>query len=256
MSVSTIDLYSISTFPIEMFFNDTILSLGTAFGWEDSCQNFLITNWHNVSGRDPFTGKHLSNTGAEPNRFRVLWNKKGAFGIKFAAFEDIRDQNGRPLWWVHPRLGHRVDVVAIPITPNSDVEPYPINRMPNDDLLLAVGMDVFVLGYPFGIGPACLPIWKRGSIASEPATSSDDPHYILVDTASRPGMSGSPVIRRSWGTHMLRDGGVLGNLGAATTFVGVYSGRLTTNEPSDPQLGITWPVRLVEEIVSGKTRDA
>jgi hypothetical protein len=77
--------------------------------------------------------------------------------------------------------------------------------------------------------PALLPhpsqqgaVWKRGSIASEPEVFSPGQLYMLVDTASRPGMSGSPVIRRSWGTHQMKGGGVA--LGAATAieFVGVF----------------------------------
>jgi hypothetical protein len=65
-------------------------------------------------------------------------------------------------------------------------------------------MDVFVLGYPFGPGKTGLPVWKRGSIASEPDLVPQVENYLLVDTASRPGMSGSPVILRTYGTHMSR----------------------------------------------------
>ena len=54
--------------------------------------------------------------------------------------------------------------------------------------------------------------------------------YLLVDTASRPGMSGAPVIRRSWGTHSLAAGGTSSNSTRQSKFVGVYSGFRT---PSD-----------------------
>jgi hypothetical protein len=117
-----------------------------------------------------------------------------------------------------------------------------------------VGSDVFVLGYPFGIGPGGFPIWKRGSIASEPGIINQ--HHIFLDTASRPGMSGSPIIRRSWGTHFYEDGGITTATGStATKFVGVYSGRLASADPLDAQLGFAWPAVLLTQIVSGRKLD-
>jgi Trypsin-like peptidase domain len=254
--VVVIDQYSLATVPLEMLFNNTSLSIGTGFLWSIDNQFFLITNWHNLSGRDPFTGKHLSKTAAAPNELRIWWNTKGKLGEKFAAVHDIRDAQGAPLWWIHPTHGNKVDVVALPVAKHPNANMYPINSMPTSPLVIQIGMDVFVLGYPFGIGPAGLPIWKRGSIASEPDLAAAGQLHILVDTASRPGMSGSPVIRRSWGTHMLEGGNISMGAGTATKFAGVYSGRLASTDPLDAQLGLTWPASLVAEIVAGARRDS
>jgi len=254
--MATIDQYSVATVPLEMFFNSTALSIGTGFFWQEENGFYLITNWHNVSGRDPFTGKHLSATAAEPNTLRIWWNEKGKLGNKFISVQPIRDAGDKPLWFVHPNYGSQIDVVAMPINPPANAEPYPINAMPNDKLLLQIGVEVFVLGYPFGVGPAGLPIWKRGSIASEPDIIDPKRPVIFVDSASRPGMSGSPVIRRSWNTHAMEGGGTVMNGGTATRFVGVYSGRLATDDPNDPQLGLTWPVNFVQEIIAGKKCDS
>ncbi len=68
-------------------------------------------------------------------------------------------------------------------------------------------------------------------------------------------MSGAPVIRRSWGNHMLEGDSVTMSTGSATQFIGVYSGRLRTNDPNDPQLARVWPQQLLEEIVQVPTRD-
>jgi Trypsin-like peptidase domain len=250
-----IDQYSVAAIPIEMFFNDTNLSVGTAFVWACDEQFFLITNWHNVSGKDPNTGKHLSKTAAEPNRIRVWFNQKGRLGAKVAKFVSIRDSDGAPLWSVHPKHGNKIDVVALPLETYPDVEMYAINHMTNENLLVQIGMDVFVLGFPFGIGPGGFPIWKRGSIASEPDLAPLAQLHVFVDTASRPGMSGSPVIRRSWGSHMMADGSVAMGTGSATMFVGVYSGRIVSQDPLDAQLGLTWPASFVPEIVSGAKLD-
>lgn len=200
-----------------------------------------------VSGKDPNTDKHLSSTLAEPNRFRVWWNRKGQLGNKHSTVETIRDRQGAPLWFIHPQHGKGVDVVALPVTPHVDTEMYPINEMPSMDLRLTIGMDAFVLGYPFGIGPAGLPVWKRGSFASEPDLFPGQ-LFTLIDTASRPGMSGSPVIRRSFGTHLLANGDVAMAAGDASKFCGVYSGRITSKDATDAQLGMMWPAPLVSEI--------
>lgn len=251
----SIDQYSVSTVPIELLFNTTNLGLATAFVWEEAGRFFLITNWHNVSGKDVFTKKHTSSTAAEPDRLNVWWNQKGQLGAKFAGVVALRDQVKAPLWLVHPQHGNDVDVVALPLTPLPNDEMYPINKMDRVDLLVQVGMDVYVLGYPFGIGVGGLPVWKRGSIASEPEVFLPGQSHMLIDTASRPGMSGSPVIRRSWGTHQMKAGGVSMGATTATEFIGVYSGRLASADPLDAQLGIAWPARFVREIVAGGRRD-
>lgn len=62
-------------------------------------------------------------------------------------------------------------------------------------MLLRVATDVFVLGYPKGIsGGGEFPIWKRASIATEPDIQLGTLPKMLVDTATREGMLGAPVI--------------------------------------------------------------
>lgn len=253
--MATIDEYSVSAIPIQMMFNQTELSVGTAFTWYTDGHYWLITNWHNVSGKDPNTGKHLSKTAAEPNKLRVWFNLKNQLGNKVVKEIAIRSQNDSPLWLVHPAYRQKIDVIAIQLAAYPDVEFYPINQLPQMDLVTQIGTDVFILGFPFGIGPGGLPIWKRGSMASEPDLAGVTQPHFFVDTASRPGMSGSPVIRRSWNTHSLANGGTVMNGATATKFVGVYSGRITSDDPLDAQLGLTWPASLVSEIVSGATVD-
>ncbi len=256
MCMITIDEYSVATVPIRMLFQTTELASGTAFIWISGEQHFLVTNWHNVSGKDPRTGKHISKTLAEPDRLVGLWNAASSLGVKFPYEIRIRDDEGRPLWWVHPRYGNRVDVIALPISLVPGAFMYPINTMRHvNNMRAAVGHDVFVLGYPFGVGPGGLPIWKRGSIASEPEIIDSNDPYILIDTASRPGMSGSPVILRKWDGYGDINGTIHFGTGDATRLIGVYSGRLSTADPNDAQLGLTWPTFLLEEIIAGNRLD-
>ena len=251
----TVDTYSASAIPMQMSFGSTRLSIGTGFIWSDNNVHFLITNWHNLTGKNPTTGAHLSKTAAEPDTVTVWLNVKGSLGRRYSETFSLRDLSGKPLWYVHPQHTNQIDVVALPIKPQVEPEWYAINRLYSFDLALHIGQDVFVLGYPFGIGPGGYPIWKRGSIASEPEVFSPTQRFMLVDTASREGMSGSPVIRRSWGMHTMANGDTLTDGGFGTKFVGVYSGRLATNDPLDAQLGLVWPAALVEEIVAGRRSD-
>ena len=41
-----------------------------------------------------------------------------------------------------------------------------------------------------------------------------------------------------------------------TKFLGVYSGRLTSTDPLDAQLGMMWAAALLSEIVAGDTRES
>lgn len=38
--------------------------------------------------------------------------------------------------------------------------------------------------------------------------------------------------------------------GTATRLLGIYSGRLGANKDGDAQLGIVWPIRFVDDILS------
>jgi hypothetical protein len=156
----------------------------------------------------------------------------------------IRDDDDRPLWLIHVAYGWGVDVVAMPL-PYTGNEPTidlnPINMLSAAGLLLKISMDVLILGYPFGPEPPGFPVWKRGNIASEPELARLGSRYLLVDTASRPGMSGAPVIRRSWGNHMVSANIAARDDMVATKFIGVYSGRRLASDNSDTQLGMVWP---------------
>jgi hypothetical protein len=149
-----------------------------------------------------------------------------------------------------------VDVVAIPLTGDlSSFDFYSMNKMGSPDLEVRIGMDVFVLGYPFGHGKTGLPVWKRGSIASEPDLVPHVEKYLRVDTASRPGMSGSPVILRTYGTHLTQGNNVHLTAGAANKFIGVYSGRLHTQNALEAQIGMVWSATYIDEIIDGGLKE-
>jgi S1-C subfamily serine protease len=159
-----------------------------------------------------------------------------------------------PVWFVHPSFHDQVDVVAIPFTVPPGAQVFPVNSMNTvPDLRLIVSDEVFALGYPKGIsGGGVFPIWKRASIATEPELDLNDLPVMLIDTATREGMSGGPVIAVKSGGYMTESGDqVLGSSGSR--FVGVYSGRLGKDEMA-AQLGVVWKAVLIEPIIRGKIK--
>jgi hypothetical protein len=251
------DQFSLTTTPIEQFFNNMLLGTATGFVWSNSGKYYLITNWHVVTLRIFPTREYIKTHGGRPNMLRARFNfaaqvfEKQQFDIR------IRDDDDRPLWLVHP--ARNVDIAVIPLLLSENqkalVNLYPMNEITVTGLAVYIGMDVFILGYPFGAGPPAYPIWKRGSIASEPDLARLTTDYLLVDTASRPGMSGAPVILRSWGNHIVQANIAARDDMVATKFIGVYSGRLRTKDSTDAQIGVVWPAEFINEIIAGNKRD-
>lgn len=244
-----IDEYSLTAVPLEMTFRETHLSTGTGFIWENESQLFLVTNWHNVTGINPRTGEHLSKNAGEPDGIVMLLHAEDyRLEKSVQARIPLRGQEGEPLWLEHP-LAREVDVIALPLPLIRGAILCPINQMPKTDMLIAVGIEAFILGYPFGIGVSTLPVWKRASIASEPYVFAKGRPYFFVDTASREGMSGSPVILRTWGGYHTPEGGQITTSGSATRFIGIYSGRIGGKDELQAQLGMVWHAGLVDVIV-------
>jgi hypothetical protein len=171
-----------------------------------------------------------------------------------------------PTWFIHPEFGYNVDVVAIPICHKDKVPKhlllYPLNTSSilddsTRDIEPRVADDVYILGYPFGItDPLEFPIWKRGSIATEPSISYKGLPKMLVDTATRSGMSGSPVILMRTGIHDMENGVPTNktSIGTLCSFLGVYSGRIGADDEVSAQLGIVWRKEVIEEILRAKVK--
>jgi hypothetical protein len=123
-----------------------------------------------------------------------------------------------------------------------------------DKLSLTPGMDVFVLGYPLGLsGGGRFPLWKRGSIASEPDVDIDDLPKMYIDTATREGMSGAPVCmpkKLGSGRRKERNFPMGAMFGKGHRFIGIYSGRVG-DDPFLAQLGIVWKEEAIQEIIAG-----
>lgn len=259
MKKVSLDPLSYCAIPITMNFKETnqLLAKGTAFIYQDESKNYLITNWHNVTGLNPFTKMPLSNHGGVPDSIEIkLQIQKEPF-IRWDSFQIDLYRNDKPVWFVHPEHKNDVDVVAIELIIPKEFNGilHPINKIGFDDFELAVSDDVFILGFPYSIkGGGHFPIWKRGSVATEPGIDCDNLPKLLIDTASKPGMSGSPVIFRRSGIHGLDGINLVDStvFGQIQGFVGIYSGRLVGESDIDAQLGIVWKASVIDEIIKGR----
>ena len=260
------------------------ISLGTAFFYECEGETFVITNWHNVTGKHPLTGVPLNST-RSPLHIRAKWptvndNAPHPEGAKIMYFQaqkiEIEDGSG-PLWFEHPELGSVCDVVAIPVhkptTWPSSVH-MAANKIEETSIPIEPGLKVIVVGFPQGIstGPG-LPVIKTGFLSSMPGFDvrlggefSDiggmkdgiEVPATLLDVHTIPGMSGSPVFGEYTGFWNPDD---LSNLedirssmiGTSRIFLGCYSSRVPKLEERSG-LGICHQKDAIEEICRTKHR--
>ena len=251
-----IDSLSIVSVFIEMYFDKIKLATGTAFFTEKDNQKYLVTNWHNFSGRNSITKEPLDINSAIPNKVRVYHHDLKKIGNVIPKDYILQDDNFNSLFYEHPIYSNRVDVAILPISNKSDI--YTVEQAiedsdPYKNWSIEVGENLYVLGYPYGItASAYFPIWKAATIASEPSIDIDNLPKFYIDTATKKGMSGSPVIQKERRTVALMDKDKITSR-FRVNFIGVYSGRvIEAKNKFDTQIGIVWKKSCIDEIIEGK----
>jgi hypothetical protein len=235
---SGIDRLNFCTVRLNAKFQDLDLGWATGFFYSlvlnDVPSIFLITNWHVLAGRHidpPYAAP--SRSGAVPDRFEAILVRQnpelesaGQIQTETVTIS-LYTPTGDPIWIQHPK-GSFVDIAALNLGPIEENYRVPgINKLAlQHDMAIEIGNDVFVLGYPLGFAHFLnMPVWKKGSIASEPHSEvMGAPPRIVIDATTRGGMSGSPVVMREK-THYLTDTGEIKSVPNATRFIGVYSSR-------------------------------
>jgi hypothetical protein len=256
MPIVATDPFSQTSIFIKMKFGETELATGTAFFYRRNGELYLVSNWHNLSGRNPETKQPLSKHGGVPDRIFCYVCLNEPY-LKRAWLELPLAVDNEANWFEHPTHGGGIDIGVLPLALSERYRAIVLNEQVFTKMTLRVSHDVFVLGYPLGIlGTHGMPIWKRATVATEPATSEA---HFYVDTATRSGMSGSPVIFRYRGFYKndptAQEPADDDWFGEGDMFVGVYSGRLAASSV-EAQLGIVWKAHLIDEIIDGqKTAD-
>jgi hypothetical protein len=241
---------SVASLFLQMSFQGQNIATGTGFvSKTKGGRDVLVTNRHNLTGCNQQTGACIHPMGAVPSHVAIAHNAAGALGSWIDVVEPLYSSSGQPLWIQHPQLGDAADVVALPLTNIGSVELYRYDPA-NPGVNVAIGPAdvVSIIGFPFGrTGGGRLGLWVTGFVASEPQISFDGLPVFLVDSRSRPGQSGSPVIAyRSGGAISTSDGNTSIFTGPVERFLGIYSGRIS--EQSD--LGMVWKAEAIAQLLS------
>ncbi len=239
-----------------MFCNGKELGPGSGFYYRSGPRLFLVSNWHVFCGRHPTTHQPIHSRGWVPDEQKIYLQVLNSDGkIEAESYTDtLQNSDAVAEWWEHPTLGSTIDIGVVELLGVlKEKQTHSMELAGGEKLPIKVGQDAFVLGYPKGLmNQGLMPVWKRASIASEPELDVDDKPIMLIDTATREGMSGSPVIAVSRSSGFRRDEtGTVHPVDRARR-LGVYSGRVGSENLSEMQLGICWKASLIDEIIDGE----
>jgi hypothetical protein len=231
---------------LKLYFNETFLAHATGFLVGHNNSPLLVTNLHVLTGKDQITGECINKNLAIPNRIEIVFHAQNKLWKFVTVSVDLLNDES-PRWWRHPSQPE-VDLAVLPIPNVTGVDYYFYNISDEGPRIKLEPMTpVTVIGFPFGESTGGFPIWTTGFIASEPEVPIKGLEKIYIDSRTRQGQSGSPVITISKGTTIL-EGGDTQVGGTLWRFVGVYSGRL--NKESD--IGVVWKLSLLREIIHGR----
>lgn len=238
---SIINPMSFAVCLIESLSNDgnfSVISHGTGFFWRKCGRVYLVTARHVLSGRNPFDDSVMGKMGYIPENLIIHL----AMGRKSGNYQRLKYKMNllkcnQRLWIEDPEYKTlRTDIAIIPI----DVDIEDVHCLNDYEVVFNpcriytdVGSQCFVVGYPTTHVTALeTPVWRLGVIASEPKLPIDHKPIFLVDAATGPGFSGSPVFRVHYGPAPMYDKSVESGVALKmeaikrTEFIGVYSGRL------------------------------
>jgi hypothetical protein len=266
---------------MSLYFHDVLIGNATGFIYSFGQDLALVSNWHVFSGIHPEHGIVRHHTGYTPNRVEfhisITTSTEAGLSIGFRALNVPLQKAGVSLWWQHggyvdgDGVPHHVDIGVLPLSEliegYEDLKPRVVSFdaqvlvSQSDDPsgwsmhqgTARIGSEVFILGYPLGLASqGVIPIWKRGSLASEPLFNiNGNIPIVYVDALTREGMSGSPVVYL--GTDIIdEEGRTTGEREGAyyqPWLVGIYSGRwVASADESEMALGRVWKKYLLDEI--------
>lgn len=249
---------------LEMCFGDQVLAKGTGWFWRQPDGVALVTAWHNFSGLHHTIRKPMSRHGGLPDRVRYHY-----MATEPQTFQDaeiplyLDDERSQPRWFVHPVYGSYLDMAFLMLEIKGGQVACVNDTVPVLTAPARPAYDVFAVGFPQGVRMInVFPVWKRGTIASDPDLPVEGHPKFYVDMAGRGGLSGAPVYRVQQGVVVDRDvGGHSIGFGEKTEFLGLYSGRAADQLPPDARtgestdLGFVWRADVVLEMLNARVLD-
>lgn len=283
-----------SVLHLTMRFQKIELSIGSGVLYRHGSEYFIVTAWHNLSGLHSETLKPLSDKLAIPDNVVVnLAVSMPGFSIdvRYSITIPLVDDE-KSLFYIHSRNWPRIDVAVIPFdpraafpleghlsngeSPNMLISPImnegeahytevcPIQNyfVPDDEVIdswfktVDVTEELFIPGYPLNIRDAySQPVWKRATIASSVQRGWNKEAKFLIDSASKSGMSGAPVLYYSPRGQVSIHGKIHQFDKKVAILVGIYVGRVGIKGELDPQIGTVWHRSVIDEIIESKLHE-
>lgn len=218
---------SMITTQVLLLRGDNVVSQGTGFYYalHDTSNNlniiFLVTNYHVLTGSAP--SEHKAPIG-DNIVFYFHKDEKNTGDLKQVRFPLFTKRND-PIW-ICSKDYPDADVAIIPLVAAlyQDCKVFGISEeWAKAGIKLRPTSRITLVGYPYGYEDTsnALPIWKTGSIASEPSMNFSGKPLFLVDVSAFPGMSGSPTFAVSYGAYEMDQGGT--TVGGVQKFLGIYA---------------------------------
>jgi len=258
---------SLITTPVLLLKGDNVVSQGTGFYYvavQGSQQIlFLVTNYHVFSGSAPTEGKAPIGDNVIFYLHKDPDNPGLTKQIRFPIFNKI----GKPIWLSSKEV-LEADVAVIPIVSSlvADAKVFGISDdWTGGNVKLRPTSTITLIGYPYGFYDKknCLPVWKTGSMASEPEMDFEGKPLLLVDVSAFPGMSGSPTFAIAHGAYEMLEGAM--TVGHVNKFLGIFASQQVLREnkyleemtseskqgvvlEQSLQLGHIWKAKLISDI--------
>ena len=247
---SLVDFNSLASIPIQAQKGRKPLWNGTGFFLKVNDIIYLITNNHVVGGKyhiDEFNRNNknslLKDTLPDILKIRLYDKKIGSYKYESLGLEDLKGNFLYTKIYENEKdINTLLDVVAIPITGTNSIVPnIKINIYDSTSIgkiKLYNSQQLFVVGFPQNFSNF-YPIWKNGTIASEPNFTSIGNSTFYIDATTRKGMSGSPVLFRN---NIIIDPkeGISFLSGVTTMLIGIYSAQ-----NFDSELGLVTRIETI-----------
>lgn len=217
---------SMITTPVILLKGDEEVSQGTGFyyvlkGLTHAAILFLVTNHHMLTGYPPEETKSPKGDNIRFYLHRDANDPGYVSGIGFPLYTE----DGKPIW-LSSKEFPQADVAVIPILRAlyADAAVFAISEdWAAGNIKLRPTSTITLIGYPYGYYDKknWLPVWKTGSIASEPEVDFERKPLFLVDISAFPGMSGSPAFAIAYGAYEMVEGPT--TVGHVQKFLGIYA---------------------------------
>lgn len=271
-----VDHLSLSTTPIVLYRDDVPVSQGTGFYYSHKLQAedkgqalFLVTNYHVLTGYGPTENKKPIGNNIS---FQFHTHDSDPSQIKTIRFPLFTTDN-KPAW-ISSSAVPEADLAVLPLPASiySDCKQVCCisqEWLNSGNMKVRPASDVVLIGYPYGYYDSrnALPVWKKGSVASEPEMNFDGKPLMVIDISAFPGMSGSAAYAVAYGSYETEKNQI--NIGGARRFLGVYASMQMRKEhkfleelahsekgpgivhTESLQLGHVWKAQLIVDVING-----